>query len=67
LKVDENGNLFATGPGGVYIITPKGKLLGRIHTGKATANCGWGDNGSVLYITANDSLCRVKTKTMGAN
>jgi gluconolactonase len=34
LKVDKNGNLFATGPGGVYVITPEGKLLGRIHTGR---------------------------------
>ncbi|MHC4266651.1 MAG: SMP-30/gluconolactonase/LRE family protein, partial [Planctomycetota bacterium] len=67
LKVDKNGNLFATGPGGVYIITSEGNLLGRIHTGKATANCGWGDDGSVLYITADDSLYRIKTKTKGAN
>jgi gluconolactonase len=67
LKVDRNGNLFATGPGGVYVITPGGKLLGRIHTGKATANCGWGDDGSVLYITADDTLCCIKTKTKGAN
>jgi gluconolactonase len=67
LKVDKNGNLFATGPGGIYVITPDGKLLGRIHTGKATANCGWGDDGSVLYITADDSLCRIKTKTERAN
>jgi len=67
LKVDQHGNLFATGPGGVYIITPEGELLGRIHTGKRTANCAWGDDGSVLYMTVDDCLCRIKTKTMGAN
>jgi len=67
LKVDRNGNLFATGPGGVYVITPEGKLLGRIHTGKRTANCAWGDDGSVLYMTVDDSLCRIKTTTKGAN
>lgn len=67
LKVDQNGNLFATGPGGVYVITPDGKLLGRIHTGKATANCAWGDDNSVLYMTVDDCLCRIKTKTRGAN
>ncbi len=67
LKVDQHGNLFATGPGGVYIITPDGKLLGRIHTGKRTANCTWGNDGSVLYMTVDDCLCRIKTKTMGAN
>jgi gluconolactonase len=67
LKVDKNGNLFATGPGGVYVITPGGNLLGKIHTGKATANCAWGNDGSVLYITADDTLCRIKTKTKAAN
>ena len=66
LKVDRHGNLFATGPGGVYVITPEGKLLGRIHTGKRTSNCAWGDDGSVLYMTVDDTLCRIKTKTNGA-
>jgi len=66
LKVDRQGNLFATGPGGVYIITAKGKLLARIHTGKRTSNCAWGGDGSVLYMTVDDYLCRVKTKTRGA-
>jgi len=67
LKVDQNGNLFATGPGGVYVITPEGRLLGRIHTGKRTANCAWGNDGSVLNMTVDDCLCRIKTKTKGAN
>jgi gluconolactonase len=67
LKVDQHGNLFATGPGGVYIIAPAGKLLGRIHTGKRTSNCAWGNDGSVLYMTVDDYLCRIKTKTKGAN
>ncbi len=67
LKVDKQGNLFATGPGGVYVITPNGKLLGRVHTGKATSNCAWGNDGSVLYMTVDDCLCRLKTKTKGAN
>ena len=66
LKVDQYGNLFATGPGGVYVITPEGKPLGRIHTGKRTSNCAWGDDGSVLYMTVDDTLCRIKTKTKGA-
>jgi len=65
LKVDQHGNLFATGPGGVYVITPEGKPLGRIHTGKRTSNCAWGDDGSVLYMTVDDTLCRIKTKTKG--
>ena len=66
LKVDQHGNLFATGPGGVYVITPEGKLLGRIHTGKRTSNCAWGDDGSVVYMTVDDTLCRIRTKTKGA-
>jgi len=66
LKVDQHGNLFATGPGGVHIITPEGVPLGRIHTGKRTSNCAWGNDGSVLYMTTDDYLTRVKTKTKGA-
>lgn len=66
LKVDEAGNIWATGPGGVYVFAPDGTLLGRISTGEKTANCGWGDDGSVLYLTADMYLCRIKTKTKGA-
>ena len=66
LKVDRQGDLFATGPGGVYIITAGGRLLARIHTGKRTSNCAWGGDGSVLYMTVDDYLCRVKTRTKGA-
>jgi gluconolactonase len=66
MKVDAKGNLFATGPGGVHVYSPDGKLLGRIETGEATANCAWGDDGSTLYITADMYLCRVKTQTKGA-
>jgi gluconolactonase len=65
MKIDKAGNLFATGPGGVLVITPTGKHLGTINTGEATANCAWGGNGSILYITANDKLCRIKTRTSG--
>ncbi len=66
LKVDRHGHLFATGPGGVLILSPEGRLLGRLDTGKATANCGWGDDGRTLYITADSHLCRIRTTTRGA-
>ncbi len=66
LKVDRSGNLFATGPGGVLIISPEGKHLGTILTGQPTGNCAWGDDGSTIYITANMFLVRVKTATKGA-
>jgi gluconolactonase len=65
LKVDEAGNVFTTGPGGVLVYAPDGKLLGRIDTKVPTANCAWGDDGSTLYITANDMLVRVRTTTRG--
>ena len=66
LKVDVQGNLFATGPGGIHVISPEGKLLGRIDTNEATANCAFGGDGSVLYMTADMYLCRIQTKTKGA-
>ena len=65
LKIDKQGNIFTTGPGGVLVITPEGKLLGIINTGEATANCAWGDDGSTLYLTADMYLCRIKTLTKG--
>jgi gluconolactonase len=65
LVVDIAGNLWATGPGGVLVMDPKGKLLGILHTGQATANCTFGEDGSTLFITADMYLCRVRTKTVG--
>lgn len=65
LKVDVNGNLWATGPGGVLIISPQGQHLGTLLTGEATGNCAWGDDGSTLYITADMYLARIKTLTKG--
>ena len=65
LKIDVDGNLFATGPGGVLVITPQGKHIGTIKTGQATSNCAFGDDGRTLYMTADDYLMRVKLKTKG--
>ncbi len=65
MKVDKDGNLFATGPGGVLIFAPDGTHLGTLSTGEATANVGWGDDGSTLYITADMYLARLKTTTKG--
>jgi gluconolactonase len=66
LKVDQRGNLWATGPGGVLIISPEGKHLGTLATGQAESNCAWGEDGSTLFITAHKYLCRVRTKVKGA-
>jgi gluconolactonase len=65
MVVDADGNVWATGPGGVLIISPEGKLLGRLLTGEATANCTFGEDGSTLFITADMYLLRIKTKTKG--
>lgn len=65
LKTDQSGNLWVTGMGGVMVISPKGKMIGHIATGEKTANCAWGNDGSVLYITADTYLCRIQTKTKG--
>jgi gluconolactonase len=66
LKIDAQSNLWATGPGGVLILSPRGEHLGTILTAQATGNCAWGDDGSSLFITADAFLYRVKTKTKGA-
>jgi gluconolactonase len=65
LKVDVRGNVWSTGPGGVLVINPEGRLLGRLNTGEATGNCCWGDDGRTLYITADMYLLRVRTQVMG--
>lgn len=67
LKVDAHGNVWTTGPGGVLIISPEGKHLGSILTGRATANCTFGDaDHMTFYITADEALLRVRTKVKGA-
>lgn len=65
MVIDTSGNLFATGPGGVLVLTPDGKHLGTIHTGGLIANCTFGDDGQTLYMTSDDRFCRVRTKTRG--
>ena len=65
LKVDRLGNLFATGPGGVLVLTPSGEHLGTLHTGEATSNCAFGEDGRSLFVTADRYLLRVRLKTIG--
>ena len=65
IKLDLDGNVWATGPGGVFIFSPEGKHLGTLATGVPTANLNWGGDGSTLYICANHNVCRVKTLTRG--
>jgi gluconolactonase len=66
MAIDMAGNLWASGPGGILILSPEGDLLGRILTGQATSNATFGEDGSSLFITADMFLLRVKTKTRGS-
>ncbi|RYD57188.1 MAG: SMP-30/gluconolactonase/LRE family protein [Sphingomonadales bacterium] len=65
LKVGAEGRVFATGPGGVYILSPTGKKLGLISTGKAVANCCFGEDGKTLFLTSSDMIARVRVKSGG--
>jgi gluconolactonase len=65
LKLDESGNLYCTGPGGVWIFTPEGKHLGTIQPPEVPANVGWGDDGRTLYMTARTGLYRIRLKSEG--
>jgi gluconolactonase len=65
LKVDAAGNVWTSGPGGVLVVTAKGEHLGTVVTGVPTANLGFGDDGATLYITANDTLRRIRTTAKG--
>ena len=60
MKVDKNGIIWATGPGGVLVFDPNGNLLGRIKTGEATSNCAFNADESVLYMTCDNYLMRIK-------
>ncbi len=66
MKVDEKGNLFVTGPKGIWIWDADGNHLGTIAMPEQPANLAWGDpDYSTLYITATTSVYRLKTKTRG--
>lgn len=65
LAVDKSGNLWASGPGGIWIFDSQAKLLGRINTGERTSNCTFGEDGSTLFVTADSYICRIVTKTKG--
>ena len=65
MKVDAQGNVYATGPGGVWVFAPDGKHLGTIKPPETPANCGWGDDGKSLYMTARTGLYRIKLAVPG--
>ena len=66
IKVDRDGNLFVTGPKGIWIWDPQGHHLGTIEIPEQPANLAWGDKDrGTLYITATTSVYRLRTKTLG--
>jgi len=65
MKVDSQGNVYATGPGGIWVFSPDGKHLGTIKPPEVPANCGWGDDGKSLYMTARTGLYRIKLAATG--
>lgn len=67
LAVDESGNLWIAGPGGIVVVSPDGEYLGTLFTGRDTANCAFGGpEGRTLYVTATNVLLRINTKVRGA-
>jgi sugar lactone lactonase YvrE len=74
MKVDQEGNVYSTGPGGIWVFSPSGNLLGRIEVPEVAANLAWGDSlqdssasrdYKTLYITASNSLYRIRLKIPG--
>lgn len=66
IKVDKEGNLFVSAPGGLWILSAEGKLLGKIVTPERPANMAWGDaDGKTLYLTAHTGLYKLRINTGG--
>jgi gluconolactonase len=67
MKVDIEGNVYCTGPGGVWVISPGGKHLGTISTGyNHHTNCAWGgQDWTTLFITTHEALCRIQLSIPG--
>lgn len=62
LKMDKNGNVFATGPGGIWVFNKNGKVLGKIKLDNATSNCALSPDEKTLYITNDMYVLRVKLR-----
>lgn len=67
MKVDAKGNLWESGPKGIWIISPQGKLLGKIQTPELVANLDFGGtDGKTLYVAARTGIYKIQTKVTGA-
>jgi len=66
IKIDQKGNIYGVGPGGVWILSPEGKHLGTIKAPEHPANLAWGDaDGKTLYLTAVTGLYRIRVSVPG--
>ena len=66
IRVDKNGNIYGSGPGGVWIISPEGKHLATVKVPEVVSNVGWGDaDGKTLYITGSTSIYKIKVLVAG--
>jgi gluconolactonase len=65
MTIDRQGNIFATGPGGVHVFTPGGERLGRIDMGQKIANCTFGEDGRTLFLASTNLVARMRTLTAG--
>jgi gluconolactonase len=66
MKVDADGNIFGAGPGGVYVFSPTGEILGWFDFGGNVGNVAWGEDGRTLFIAANATVYRIRLATRGA-
>jgi gluconolactonase len=65
LKVDARGNVWTTGPGGIIVLAPDGRMLGRIQTPAMTSNIAFGEDGRSLFLTSGANIYRIRTLTRG--
>ena len=66
MKVDQRGNLYVSGPGGIWVISPSAKHLGTISPSELPANLAWGDaDGRTLYMCARTGLYRIRLNVPG--
>ena len=67
VKVDQKGNVYVSGPGGLWVISPEGKHLGTIDGPRHVHNMAWGDaDGRTLYLCARSGLYRMRLNVPGA-
>jgi gluconolactonase len=65
MKVAAEGHLFASGPGGMHVLSPEGERLGLIQSGDVISNCAIGEGGAALYMTSNHAIARIALNPRG--